>query len=348
MDPDLKRFILHFLGEKDVSLEGAGFNPIQGDGSKRLFWRITLPALELSLIAMANPPTDETSRRENVAYVMIGKHLRVKGVPIPEIYRYELERGWFVMEDMGHTSLQELVCSNKDPLPIYERVLRHLFRMQVEGAKDFDTAWCCQSERYDHAVMRRNEADYFRDAFLSKYLCIKNEWPELETSFNHLAGKASSSEGRFFLHRDFQSRNILVSEGDIGIVDWQGGRLGPLGYDLASLLIDPYTGLSPRQKNELYQSYLLLVQEHDAGEADSLERYFPYLAIQRNLQILGAFSYLTQVMNKRYFESYIPAALGTLYDLLYQVSDRELSPLRQLVKDLQGHDKSLDTPGRSV
>jgi aminoglycoside/choline kinase family phosphotransferase len=348
MDHEIKEFIFAFLRQTGEEVEGARFDRLQGDGSTRAFWRITMPNLELSLIVMANPPIDVKSRRENLAYMMIGKHLRVKGVPIPEIYCYEPERGWFIMEDMGHTSLQEVVYSNKDPLPNYEKVLGHLFRMQIEGAKDFDTAWCCQTERYDHDVMRRNEADYFRDAFLSKYIGIKREWTELETSFNHLAGTASKADSRFFLHRDFQSRNILVSEGNIGIVDWQGGRLGPLGYDLASLLIDPYTGLSPRQRNKLYQSYLLLVKEHDAGWADSLERYFPYLAIQRNLQILGAFSYLTLVMHKRYFESYIPAALRTLYDLLYQVNDRELSPLRELVKDLQAHDKSLDTPGGSV
>jgi len=149
-----------------------------------------------------------------------------------------------------------------------------------------------------------------------------------------LAETASGAEIDFFLHRDFQSRNIMVSAGKIGILDWQGGRLGPLGYDLASLLIDPYTELSPHDRNEVYRSYLLLIKEHEPGWIEPFKRYFPYLAIQRNLQILGAFSFLTKIRGKRYFEAYIPAALTTLYELLVQVKDPKLSPLEDIVKDI--------------
>jgi aminoglycoside/choline kinase family phosphotransferase len=348
MEPGPKEFILTFLKDKGCDAEGVEFQSLQGDGSTRLFWRITTPTLKQSLITMANPPEDNASTRENFAYVMIGKHLRGKGIPVPEIYQYDLEHGRFIMEDMGHTSLQDMVCSKQNPLPIYEKVLTHLFQMQIEGAKGFDPAWCCHTQRYDRTVMRRYESDYFRDAFLSNYLGLKKEWPELETPFNHLAETGSRADSGFFLHRDFQSRNIMISKGAIGIVDWQGGRLGPLGYDIASLLIDPYTALSRTQRNKLYQTYLLLIKEHNAKWIDSFERYFPYLAIQRNLQILGAFSYLTKKMKKRYFEDYIPASLESLYGLLHQVGDRELSPLKELVKDLQCHKKSLDTPGRAV
>jgi aminoglycoside/choline kinase family phosphotransferase len=348
MNPELKEFIFAFLRDRGYDPEGVRSDRLQGDGSTRIFWRITVPSVESSIIAMANPPTNEASRRENFAYVRIGTHLREKGIPIPEIYRYDLEQGWVIMADMGRTSLQELVRTKQDPLPTYEKVLEHLFRMQIEGAKGLDPAWCCQSQRYDRGVMRRFEADYFRDAFLSNYLGLKKEWPELEAPFNHLAETGSRAKSGFFLHRDFQSRNILISKGAIGIVDWQGGRLGPLGYDLASLLFDPYTALPHTERNELYQCYLLLVKEHNAGWIDSFERYFPYLAIQRNLQILGAFSHLTKKMHKPYFEEYIPPALRTLHYLLHQVSDRELSPLRELVKDLQCDKKSLDTSGRAV
>ena len=345
---ELKKFILTFLNDKGYDAEGVEFHRLQGDGSTRVFWRISSASGEPCGIAMVNPPADNASTRENFAYVKIGMHLRNKGIPVPDIYRYDLEHGWFIMEDMGHTSLQDMVYSKQKPLPIYEKVLTHLFQMQIQGATDFDPAWCCHTQRYDRTVMRRYESDYFRDAFLSNYLGLKKEWPELETPFNHLAETGSRADSDFFLHRDFQSRNIMISKGAIGIVDWQGGRLGPLGYDVASLLIDPYTALSHTQKKELYQTYLLLIKEHNAGWIDSFERYFPYLAIQRNLQILGAFSYLTKEMKKQYFEDYIPASLETLDDLLHQVSDRELSPLRALVKDLQCHKKSLDTPGRAV
>ncbi|MCJ7684103.1 MAG: phosphotransferase [Desulfobacteraceae bacterium] len=342
MNSELKTAILGFLKERNQATEDLSFELLPGDGSRRIFWRITSQKSDISLIAMTNPPADDAARRENLAYLMIGRHLRSKEAPLPEIYRYDLEKGWFIMEDMGHMSLQDLVSSGEDPLPVYEKVLHHLFRMQTKGANDFDPKWCCQTERYDRTVMRRHEADYFRDAFLFHYLGIKGDWPELEAAFSHLVEKASRAGCGFFLHRDFQSRNIMLSKGNIGIIDWQGGRLGPLGYDLASLIIDPYTCLTRGQKTEVYQRYLDLIREHSPEWVESFERYYPYLAIQRNLQILGAFSYLTMVMNKTYFEAYIPGALRTLDGLLHNAHDQEISRLRDLEAGLRSHKKILD------
>ncbi len=348
MNPDLKTAILIFLKEQGHAPEGAAFQRLPGDGSRRIFWRITALRPEVSLIAMFNPPDHETARRENLSYLMIGNHLRRKGAPIPEIYRHDLEKGWFIMKDMGHTSLQDFVAAGGDPIPLYEQVVHHLFRLQMEGTDDFDPAWCCQTERYDQTVMLKYEADYFKDAFLGRYLGLKEGWPGIELGFRHLAKTASNADCRFFLHRDFQSRNIMLSEGNIGFVDWQGGRFGPLGYDLASLIIDPYTRLSQGQKNTIYQRYLALIEAHDPAWVEPFERGYPYLAIQRNLQILGAFSYLTIVMNKAYFEAYIPDALSTLDRLLHQVHDQEISQLRDLVTNLKSHKKILDIPGRGM
>ena len=336
MPLDLEKIIHTFLRDKGIPPERLKIGRLCGDGSSRVFWRINTLHKSPDLIVMTNPPTDLSSKRENFAYLMIGKHLRQKGVRVPEIFRQDLKQGWFIMEDMGQANLQDLVRSLNDPLPVYEQMLEHLFRLQIEGANGFDTKWCCQTERYDFRVMRSYEADYFRDAFLCGYLGLKREWPELEGPFNHLAANAVRVNSDFFVHRDFQSRNIMISKGEIGIIDWQGGRLGPLGYDLASLIFDPYTELSAQQRDHIYQCYLGLLKAHDAGWIKSFIRYFPYLAIQRNLQILGAFSYLTRVKGKTYFEAYISPALTTLHYLLQQTDDPELSPLSHLISDLRG------------
>jgi aminoglycoside/choline kinase family phosphotransferase len=335
MDQKLRQFILEFLKEKHMPLEDLEFLPIGSDGSKRFFWRIKSDTSGLSIIVMANPPKDPTARRENVAYQMIGNHLRKKGVPVPEIYQYDLHHGWFIMEDLGTSSLQHLISSNKKPIPLYEQVLEHLLRLQIEGVKDFDPSWCYQTQRYDHMVMRRYESDYFRDAFLFRYLGLKRKWPELEGSFNHLAEMASRAEGNFFIHRDFQSRNILVSKGRIGIIDWQGGRLGPLEYDLASLLIDPYVRIPHTVKDKIFQRFIILLREHSIELVDAFRRHYPYVAIQRNLQILGAFSHLTKTLNKTYFKHYIPIALEGLKKRLMDVKDPKLHMLKAVVEDVQ-------------
>jgi len=193
MNPDLKKSILEFLKQRDQATEDLSFERLPGDGSRRIFWRITAQESGISLIAMSNPPGDPATRRENYAYLMIGRHLRSRGAPLPEIHRHDLKKGWFIMEDMGQMSLQDIVSSGEDPLPAYEQVLHHLFRLQTRGANDFDPKWCCQTERYDRTVMRRHEADYFRDAFLCRYLGLRGEWPELEAAFFHLAEKASNA-----------------------------------------------------------------------------------------------------------------------------------------------------------
>jgi len=342
MNSHLKKAIVEFLKQRYQATENLSFERLPGDGSIRIFWRITTERPDISLIAMANPPADDAAGRENLAYLRIGRHLRSKGVPLPEIYRHDLEKGWFIMEDMGHTNLQDVVSSGDDPLPMYEKVLDHLFQLQIEGAAGFDPAWCCQTGKYDRTVMLTYEAYYFKDAFLYHYLGLKGDWPELEAAFSHLSEKASRADCGFFLHRDFQSRNIMLSKGNIGIIDWQGGRLGPLGYDLASLIIDPYTCLTRGQKTEVYQRYLTLIRAHNPEWVESFERYYPYLAIQRNLQILGAFSYLTMVMNKTYFEAYIPEALRTLDRLLNYIHDQKISRLRDLIAGLRSHKKILD------
>lgn len=342
MNPGLKAAIRMWMKDKGHAPEEATFHRLAGDGSRRIFWRISAQEPGASLIAMSNPPNDPAVRRENLAYLNIGKHLRQKGIPVAEIYRYDLTSGWFIMEDLGHINLQDAASSEDETATLYEKVIDRLFRLQMDGAEGFDPSWCCQTGHYDRTVMLRYEADYFKSAFLGRYLGLTSDRPNLDPCFRHLAETASRADAGFFLHRDFQSRNIMISNGNIGFVDWQGGRLGPLAYDLASLIIDPYTRLSPAQQKTIYDRYLDLIKGHNPTGAGAFEKYYPYLAIQRNLQILGAFSYLTQVMNKAYFETYIPAALHTLNGLLDQVRGREISPLRDLVAELTSHQKILD------
>ncbi|MDY6880001.1 MAG: phosphotransferase [Desulfatiglans sp.] len=334
MDPSFRKFIVRFFRDIGVKADPIEITLLQGDGSKRIFWRVSQGDTHTSIIAMSNLPTDSISRRENLAYLRIGRHLRTKKTPLPEIFRYDLDQGWFIMEDMGQTSLQDLLSSKEDAFPVYKEVLGHLFRLQTDGADGFDPSWCCQTETYDRLVMRRYESDYFREAFLCGYLGLNKNWDELEGPFNHLADMASLAPNPFFLHRDFQSRNIMVSEGKIAFLDWQGGRLGPLGYDVASLIIDPYTALSRRQQRELYKTYLSLLEGFDTQATDAFKSTFLYLAIQRNLQILGAFAYLSRFMGKSYFEAYIPPALSTLRDLLQLIDDPRLTPLTHLVVQL--------------
>jgi aminoglycoside/choline kinase family phosphotransferase len=327
-------FISAFVTELGFSENQVISRSLAGDGSKRRFWRILAAGSEATYVAMENAPIDLYSERENFAYLTIGRHLFEKGLPIPEIYHCDLRNGWFIMRDLGQTNLQEEASRQRDRSVLYRRTLEILVRLQIEGSKGFNTSWTCQTERYDPFVMRRYEADYFRDSFLHNYLGLKADWPELEGPFTFLAKMASKAENHFFLHRDFQSRNIMVSDAQVGIIDWQGARLGPLAYDVASLIIDPYTNLSSHERTQLYEFYLDRLEDYPSEWADHFRETFPYLAIQRNLQILGAFSFLSKVRGKPYFEAYIPPALRSLDGLLSGLNDQELLPLKDLASAL--------------
>jgi aminoglycoside/choline kinase family phosphotransferase len=334
-NPELHAYFSEFIEGIGFPSDGVELHSIPSDGSQKLFWRISFDQHDVSFIGMENPPRDDYAKRENLAYLKIGRHLSQKGLPIPEIYHVDLDRGRFILEDFGGTNLQTAALAPETRNSLYENVVEDLFRLQTLGVKGFDTTWCCQAKTYDRVVMRRHESNYFRDAFLHNYLGLKKNWPELKAPFNHLAETASKADRDFFLHRDFQSRNIMVTkENKIGIIDWQGGRLGPLAYDLASLLIDPYTRLPKKERDHIYHHYLVLLNEHRSGSVDHFKRSYPYLAIQRNLQILGAFSYLSKVQRKPFFEAYIPSALRSLQYLLDDLNDPELSPLSDTLNTL--------------
>ncbi len=341
----LTDFIKSFLKDAGLPFKDYRSDPIAGDGSKRSFMRIIPPYTGNTYVVMTNSPANEGLAKENSSYLMINKHLFNKGLPIPEIYRFDLTHGWFIIEDMGDRSLQDYALNNKNRMALYEKTIDILFQFQIEGAGDFNTDWCYQTRIYDQSVMRHNEADYFRDSFLSNYLGMRMDWKELNGQFDYLSSIASKADNKFLLHRDFQSRNIMVNNHQPGILDWQGARLGPLSYDLASILIDPYVDLSVEENRHLYMQYLSLMKVHEPTWIKPFERYFPYLAIQRNLQILGAFSFLSKTQGKVYFSDYIPPALKSLCRLLDELSDPGLSYLKDFVHSLVIDDQLSSNPG---
>lgn len=308
---------------------------LQPDGSLRRFVRIGGSQTPCSVVLMMNPPRDEASRRENLAYLAIGRHLEGLGLPLPRILAHDLGAGHFLLEDLGDLHLLEAVRQGQDPLPLYEQALEILLRLQVKGIQGLDLRWCCQTRQYDRVVMRRYEAHYFRDAFLTKYLGLKGPWVALEVSFEHLCTRIASREHRFFMHRDFQSRNIMVrTDGTLAILDWQGGRQGPLGYDLASFVMDPYADLPSFTRGRLLETYFHLLESLCPGLSEEVAELYPYLAIQRHLQILGAFAFLSMKRGKTWFRAHIPAALKGLNAILGNMADPELDPLRDVVEGI--------------
>ena len=336
------KFINIFLENRGFSTEHVTLDSLAGDGSRRTYHRVRNSLSNKSFIIMENRPENRLLQKENISYLRIGEHLAGKGLPVPEILSYDLNNGWFILEDMGDKHLNDDQTPQTDYGDIYQRVTETLFRLQTEGSNGFKTEWCYQTKYYNQSVMRKSEADYFRDSFLINYIGLKKENLSLDKTFDYLAETASSAENSFFLHRDFQARNIMLNNGRIGIIDWQGGRLGPLGYDLASLMIEAYK-LTEDKKQMVFDNYLQMLKDYIPDTLDNFREYYPYLAIQRNLQILGAFSFLSKVQKKAQFKVYIGPALRSLNRLLDELADPGLSLLKDILKSIQ-----IDETGKLV
>jgi NDP-sugar pyrophosphorylase family protein len=306
---------------------------LAGDGSDRLWYRVTSDDSSVIMVdhgIRTGPETQEVD-----AFIRIGKYLFDKGVSLPAIILSDPFAGLVFLEDLGDLHLQDIVLQNKnDPdiiLPLYRSIIDQLIHMALPGRDGFDPKWTWQSATYDATVVLEKECRYFVDAFLNLYLGMGVSFEELKSEFVILAEGAAAGTDAGFMHRDMQSRNIMVQQKRCYIIDFQGGRTGPLQYDLASLLLDPYVALSSKTRMTLYDYYVKQLSSRVVCDASVFRKKYETCAITRNLQILGAFGNLSKNKGKHYFEAYIPAALKTLCQGIenYHVRDR-LPGLRKI------------------
>ncbi len=138
-------------------------------------------------------------------------------------------------------------------------------------------------------------------------------------------------EQKFFLHRDFQSRNLMVHQNRLWVIDFQGARLGPLQYDLAALLLDPYVNLPFATQEILLTEYLGLLQEHLPLDPVVWRQRYDYVALCRNLQILGAYGFLSHQKGKTFFQQFIPVACRSLEHRLECLPESDFRGLRRVV-----------------
>jgi len=284
---------------------------LAGDGSERRFYRLRGNRKKTAVAVICAPG----GQAEQASHLYLATHLEAKGVPVPRIIEALPELGCLVMEDAGSVHLETLARTlpARELLALYRRVLRGLAHMQRTCAEGLEERLLWQGARFDREVMLERESRYFLEQFIQGHCGIPATWEEFEAEFHLLAGCASGQPSSFFLHRDFQSRNVMVRGGKkLFFLDFQAGRLGPPAYDAASLLIDPYAGLPEELQERLLAYYATLTPE----PGKNFRRGYVALALQRNLQTLGAFAFLGGVKGKRGFLRHIPRALATLRRLL--------------------------------
>jgi aminoglycoside/choline kinase family phosphotransferase len=338
-------YILNFL-QKEGFAENAAkvrLTPLSGDGSSRMFFKIKTESTSYCGVFPAKEDTQK-GLAEARAAVNIGRHLKKRGIPVPEIHAFDQGSGFILFENLGDTLLHDLLQKKKkssDEMPrqeiteFYKEIIEILLFMQISGSVHFDRKWCWDTQRYNKKLMLEKESGYFLQAFCRDLLGIKSFPNKLNDEFKLLAGRAARQPAVYFLHRDFQSRNLMISDGKVRIIDFQGARLGPLGYDLASLLIDPYAGLPEQLQHELLEHYLEHLCKYGLDDR-AFAKGYPNLALQRNLQILGAYAFLGFQKNKKFFRQFILPATFSLQQRLAQAEAKDYPCLRKLTDTIMG------------
>jgi aminoglycoside/choline kinase family phosphotransferase len=317
---------------RNVSLNAP--QTLAGDGSDRRYYRL-LGSPTVVLLFHPFPPGGDVN--ENDSFYLVGRHLRAHGAPVPEIYTYCREEFWMMLEDLGDISLESVIKRQPQETQVrhwYRQALKTLVDMQLKGKEGFDSDWCFDTPVMHRPFLWERECGYFVTAFLNKYLGLKVAMDDLAPDFERLLTGALVPGPNYFLHRDFQSKNLFIAGGRLRVIDFQGGRLGPLGYDVASLLIDPYVNLTPAWQAELLDYYLELLAARLEVDAPAFREQYAHLALCRNLQALGAYGYLTKVKGKDQFARYIPVAVAGLGRQL-AARPGAFPRLEELVKSLE-------------
>ncbi len=298
--------------------------PLAGDGSDRRWYRAEHGGR--TVVAVDHGPgAGLESPSEANAFVLIGDHLRRKGLPVPEILRYDGTAGQAYVRDVGDTHLATRLAGmdTESRTRLYaEQLLPALAEMSILGAEGFDTCWCHQGPLYDRDLVLERECRYFIESFVNSHLGLPDDYGDFAAEFETLADRVTDTATIGFMHRDFQTRNIMVDQqGALWFIDYQAGRLGPMAYDLASLLMDPYSPLPYDTALDLARGHAARLSSRIGLDTGMFMENFRLCAVCRNMQILGAFAKLGGAMGKPGFLEHIPRAAHTLARNLEQAGD---------------------------
>ena len=311
--------VLKSLFEKHFHTPAARIQPLQGQlgGSGRNILRLS--SGKVSAIGILY-----SVREENVAFIEFSRHFRRHGLPVPEIYGEDLDRGAYLEEDFGDTSLFEFLSAHRagdrigpEAVEAYRKVVAVLPRFQVEAGRDLDYSVCYPRDSFDRQSISW-DLNYFKYYFL-RLAGIPFSEQALEDDFDRLTNFLLSAPRDYFMYRDFQSRNVMLRDEKPFFLDYQGGRKGALQYDIASLLYDAKADLPPELRRQLLDLYIETLNGFVQVDRETfLRHYYGYVYI-RILQALGAYGFRGFYERKAHFLQSVPYALKNLRWLLHNV-----------------------------
>jgi N-acetylmuramate 1-kinase len=280
--------------------------PLTGDASDRRYFRILMSDGPSIVLSLYSAPFDFSK----MSFVNVARLLERMPVPIPTVIGHADDIGVLALEDLGDVTLQAHlgVTQPAGHDALYRQAVDFVFRMQRRGAELQSDEFLPYGIAFDRDKLTW-ELNFFVKYFLEAYRglplsqavrdALSEEW--------QVVADELASEPRVLCHRDYHSRNLMVHERRLCIIDFQDARMGPDTYDLVSLLRDSYMDLPEETVDELLAYFLALKGE--TGEAEEFRHRFDLMALQRNLKALGTFGYQTTVRGNPVYIQYIPRTL---------------------------------------
>lgn len=333
----LKKLYTRHCGQEPTAID-----ELPSSGSNRRYFRLHGDSGTLIGVIGTNP-------LENEAFLSFDSHFVSKGLPVPRVVAIADDRMTYLQEDLGDTLLFNAIEKGRltrvfspQERDLLVKTIRRLPDFQFEGARGLDFSKCYPAASFDRRSIMW-DLNYFKYCFLKATGLDFDEDP-LEDDFNRLADKLMLSDSCTFMYRDFQSRNVMIKDGEPWFIDFQGGRRGPCYYDVASFLWQAKANFTDGFRSELIDEYIDALQAYQKVDRDEFLETLRHFVLFRVMQVLGAYGFRGYFEKKPHFMQSVPFAIANLRALLEKPFDeypyldrmlRSLVDMKQFTSDDQ-------------
>lgn len=321
--------------------EADSITELPSSGSNRRYFRL-----------LGNPTligVSGTSVEENRAFLYMAQHFKKKGLPVPTVHYRSADDRFYLQEDLGNTLLFDAIEKGRKS-SVFDEEERQLLKqtitllpdIQFIGADGFDFSHCYPQPEFNRRSILW-DLNYFKYCFL-KATGLEYQEDRLEDDYQKMADVLLRSTSATFMYRDFQSRNVMVRDGKPWLIDFQGGRKGPVYYDVASFLWQAKANYPKELREELLDDYLHALQRYQPMDEKYFHSQLRHFVLFRTLQVLGAYGFRGYFEKKPHFIQSVPFAIENLRGLLREDYPeypylnqllRELTQLKQFTDDQQ-------------
>ena len=288
--------------------------PLTGSTSNRRYYRLSSGAG--TCIGVTG-----TDRQENEAFITISRHFKTKNIPVPEVFAVSEDGMSYIQEDLGDDILFDRLQKARksgEGIEEVEKLLCHTMRLlpviQFEGAVGLDFSICYPQPSFDRRMVMF-DLNYFKYCFLKASGLEFNE-ARLQDDFEKLADELLEDDMDTFMYRDFNARNVMIIDDRPFFIDFQGGRRGPIYYDVASFVWQARAAYSDELKERMVESYLEGLAPYMTISREAFDKRLKIFILFRLLQVLGAYGFRGWTEHKANFVTSIPAAVESLKELV--------------------------------